>query len=89
MPKESSDNRDRGSRSNGGRDRENRGGSYAPEWLKRSRDDVPPNDQPLPKNPVVEAIMGVDNPGNQKTGQPQQTPPDQPASGQAPVESEG
>ena len=32
-------------------------GSYAPDWMKKTRDDVPPNPAPLPHNPVAEAIM--------------------------------
>ena len=62
-----------GPKNAGTQSQQNRDGSYAPEWAKRSLDIVPPNDQSLPENPVAEAIMGVDNPSNQTTEEPQQS----------------
>ena len=60
-----------GTVSSNSRSNENKGsknaGSYAPEWEKKSLDIVPPNDQNLPKNPVAEAIMGVDSPSRSNT----------------------
>ena len=77
--------------SSNSRSNENKGsknaGSYAPEWEKRSLDIVPPNDQNLPKNPVAEAIMGVDSPSSQTPEQSQQNSPKQPSSDQSPAES--
>ena len=74
------------SRSSKNKDPKN-AGSYAPEWEKKSLDIVPPNDQDLPKNPVAEAIMGVDNSSNQAPEQSQQNSPKQPSSDQSPAES--
>ena len=84
MPNDSSNNQNKGSRSNGGRDQENRGGSYSPEWLKRSRDDVPQTGKPLGENPVVEAIIASGSPGKEHAEQPRQ-----PAPQQVSAESEG
>ncbi len=62
-------------------------GSYTPEWQKRSLDIVPPNDQDLPKNPVAEAIMGVDSPSNQTPEQSPHNSPNDPSPDQSPAES--
>ena len=68
MPKDNrGNNKDPGRSGNqrqGGRD-----GSYSPEWLQRSRDDVRQTDQPLSHNPVVEAIMTGQSPTNEQDGQ--------------------
>ena len=48
-------------------------GSYAPGWLKKSRDDVPDTDQDLPENPLVEAIMSNGNTTNEQAGEQQQS----------------
>ena len=80
-----SENKD--SKNAGRQSQRNPGGSYAPEWGKKSLDIVPPNDQALPKNPVAEAIMGVDSPSNQTPEQPQPNSPKQPSSDQSPAES--
>ena len=83
MPSESRSNENNGSGSAGNQPGENSGGSYSPEWLRRSRDDVPQTDKPPRRNPVVEAIMGNGNSTNEQSGQPQPT-----ASKQAPAEPE-
>ena len=79
MPKENSGGQDKGARNTRGQPQENRDGSYSPEWLKRSRDDVPQTGKPVRQNPVVEAIMANGSPGNEQAEQPKQ----------APAESEG
>ena len=89
MPKENRGNASGGSGSSGEQRRQERDGSYSPEWIKKSRDDVPANDQPLPANPVVEAIISGAVPSNQNTDQPQQPSPSRGTPDQAPVESEG
>ena len=69
MPKENRGN-NKGSGGPGDQHRRNRDGSYSPEWLQKSRDDVPQTGQPLSHNPVVEAIMTGQSPTNRKTGSP-------------------
>ena len=75
MPSDNRGNQDKGSGSKGGHSRKDRDGSYAPEWLKRSRDDVQQTGKPLRKNAVVEAIMANDN-SAEPGGQPQQSAPE-------------
>ena len=87
MPRNSRSSGNRGSRNDGRQSQRNQGGSYAPQWEKRSLDIVPPNDQALPDNPVADAIMGVDNPSNQPPEQPDQNSPAQPSSDQSSAES--
>ena len=54
-----------------GQFRENRGGSYSPEWLKSPRDDVPQTGKPLlGGNTVVKAIIANGNPGEEHAEQP-------------------
>lgn len=35
---------------------------YAPEWITKSIDKVPPSDEPLAGNLVVDAILGIEKP---------------------------
>lgn len=35
-------------------------GSYNPDWYKRSAIIIPNDGRPIPPNPVVDAIMGID-----------------------------
>ena len=34
-------------------------GGFSPEWITRSRVDLPPNDAPLPPNSVFDALAGL------------------------------
>lgn len=43
-----------------------------PEWLKKSRDDVPPNDRPLPKSPLV-TLKPHNSSSGQTPDRPEQT----------------
>jgi hypothetical protein len=81
MPNESRGGQNKGSGGSGNQRQGRRDGSYSPEWLQRSRDDVPQTGQPLSHNPVVEAIMTGQSPTNEQDGQSQsstveQTPAD-------------
>ena len=51
-------------------------GSYAPGWLKKSRDDVPPSDEPLRDNSVFNEIVAGQNPTNQQDAPTQQAKPE-------------
>ena len=75
MPNYKGSNSDQGSRGTGSQSRENGVSSYSPEWLRKSRDDVPQTGKPLRKNPVVEAIMA--NPGNERPREVRQPAPEQ------------
>ena len=60
---------------------------YAPEWITRSRDDVPPNDEPLSEPVTLLAVVNAtrpepsspsaqvdsDSPGNDESSPPQPT----------------
>ena len=83
MPNYKGSNSDQGSRSTESQSRENRVSSYSPEWLRKSRDDVPQTGKPLRENPVVEAIMANNNNGNHQDRQERQLAPEQ-----TPAESE-
>ena len=75
MPDHKGGRSGRGSKGTGGQPQRNRVSSYSPEWLRKSRDDVPQTGKPLRKNPVVEAIMA--NPGNERPRQVRQPAPEQ------------
>ena len=68
MPKENRGN-NKGSGGPDDQHQRDRDGSYSPEWLQNSRDDVPQTGQPLSHNPVVEAIMTGQSPTNEQDGQ--------------------
>ena len=70
MPKENRGN-NKGSGGPDDQHQRDRDGSYSPEWLQKSRDDVPQTCQPLSHNPVVEAIMTGQSPTNEQDGQSQ------------------
>ena len=48
-------------------------GSYAPGWLKKSRDDVPQTDKPPRENSVLNQILEDGAPSNEQVGQSQQS----------------
>ena len=50
-------------------------GGYAPGWLKKSRDDVPPSNEPLRDNSVFNEIVAGQNPANQQDTPAQQSSP--------------
>ena len=89
MPNKSRGSGDKGSKDAGRQSQRNSDSSYAPEWSTKSIDIVPPNDKPLPENPVAEAIMGVDSPKIQtpEPDLPRQNSPAQPSPDQGPAES--
>ena len=51
-------------------------GSYAPGWIKKSRDDVPPSNEHLRPNSVFDEIVTGQNSTNQQDETTQQTRPD-------------
>ena len=70
MPNDNRDDQNKGSRGTDDQHRRNRDGGFAPEWLQKSRDDVPQTGQDLSNNPVTEAIM-TGQPTNERGGQSQ------------------
>ena len=48
-------------------------GSYAPGWLKKSRDDVPQTDKPPRENSVLNRILADAAPDNEQGGRSQQS----------------
>ena len=50
-------------------DRKSGRANYAPEWITKSIDKVPPSDEPLADNPVVDAILGVHKPSGNGVGE--------------------
>ena len=54
--------------------------SYAPGWIKKSRDDVPTTDESLRDNSVFNEIVAGQNSSNQQDAPTQQTRPERPQS---------
>ena len=80
MPKHSDRHRNDPSKSRVMESGKKESGDFSPTWLKKSRDDVPLTNQPLPENPLVAEIMGVGNPSNVHTDQTQDPKPKQTSS---------
>ncbi len=47
---------------------------YAPEWVTKSIDKVPPSSEPLADNPVVDAILGISQGGDGQATGPSEQP---------------
>ena len=76
MPNRKQSDPDKGSGGTSGRQERDRSGSYSPEWIKKSRDDVPQTGEGLSNNPVAEAIL-TGQPVNEQGEQTQPPAPQQ------------